>query len=169
MYLICTHPKPVIGRINGSAIGGGVGLVAVCDMAFSVKSAEFGFSEVRLGIVPAVISPFIIAKIGTTKAREYFITGDRFTASKAKEIGLINQIATLKELDKIIEQKIFSILKSSPEAVNRAKELVFKYNFDDFNAYQEYTAHVIAELRKSSEGQEGMNAFLEKRKPKWAF
>jgi methylglutaconyl-CoA hydratase len=169
MHLICTHPKPVIGRINGSAIGGGVGLVSVCDIAFSIDNAEFGFSEVRLGLVPAVISPFIIAKIGTTKAREYFITGDRFTAAQAKDFGLINYFATAEELDKIIETKISSILKSGPEAISRAKDLVFRYNFGDFTEYQQYTARVIAELRKSNEGQEGMNAFLEKRKPNWSL
>jgi methylglutaconyl-CoA hydratase len=169
LHLIFTHPKPVICRINGSAIGGGVGLISACDILISVDNAKFGFSEVSLGLVPAVISPFVISRIGEDQSRELFITGERINTEKAKQIGLLNYIVKPEELDSLVEEKVNLILKNGPDAVMKAKELIFNVCHPEFSKIQEYTAKLIAELRKSEEGQEGMNAFLEKRKPYWVL
>lgn len=167
MYLVFTHPKPVIARINGSAIGGGVGLMSVCDILIASEDAKFGLSEVKLGLVPAAISPFVMSRIGEAHARELFITGERITAEHASEIGLINKCLPLDELDAAIDEKVKLILQNGPEAVRTVKEMIFKVTQVKFPEVQEYTARLIANLRLSPEAQEGMNAFLEKRKPNW--
>lgn len=167
MYLIFTHPKPVIARVNGSAIGGGVGLMSVCDILIAAENAKFGLSEVRLGLVPAAISPFVMSRIGQGIARELFITGERITAQKAFDIGLVNLCIPMEKLDEAVDEKLAFILKNGPEAVRTVKEMIFKVSQTGFPEIQEYTAKLIANLRISEEGQEGMNAFLEKRKPKW--
>jgi len=167
MYLIFTHSKPVIARVNGSAIGGGVGLMSVCDILIANENAEFGLSEVRLGLVPAAISPFVISRIGKARARELFITGERITAKRAEEINLINYAVPIDKLDEVINHKVDNILQNGPEAVKTVKEMIFYVSQNKFPELQEYTAKLIANLRISDEGQEGMNAFLEKRKPKW--
>ncbi len=167
MYLVFTHPKPVIARINGSAIGGGVGLMSVCDILIASEDAKFGLSEVKLGLVPAAISPFVMSRIGEAHARELFITGERITAEHASKIGLINKCLPLDELDAAIDEKVKLILQNGPEAVRTVKEMIFKVTQVKFPEVQEYTARLIANLRLSPEAQEGMNAFLEKRKPNW--
>jgi methylglutaconyl-CoA hydratase len=167
LYLIFTHPKPVIASVNGTAIGGGVGLISACDLAIASDEAKFGLSEVRLGLVPAAISPFVISRIGEPKARELFITGERINAVMAKEIGLLNYIAPLSEIDNVVKEKTDLILQNGPQAVKEAKELVFNISRMNFVGVQEYTAKIISDLRLSPEGQEGMNAFLEKRQPDW--
>lgn len=168
MYLIFTHSKPVIAGINGSAIGGGVGLMSVCDILIASENAKFGLSEVRLGLVPAAISPFVMSRIGEANARELFITGERIDAGKAKEIGLVNIVVPHSELYSAIDNKLSLILNNGPNAVKTVKEMIFKVTQVKFPEIQEYTAKLIADLRLSDEGQEGMNAFLEKRKPYWA-
>ena len=167
MYLIFTHPKPVIARINGSALGGGVGLMSVCDILIADENATLTFSEVRLGLVPAVISPFIMCRIGQSYVRELFITGEKISAHRGFEIGLINQVVPHAQLDKAVEEKVNSILNNGPTAVITVKDLIFNVSQMRFPEVQEYTAELISNLRSSEEGQEGMNAFLEKRKPTW--
>jgi len=152
-------PAPVVGRVQGHALGGGCGLVACCDIAVAEPTAQFAFSEVKLGIVPAVISPFALAKIGTTAARRYFVTGERFSATEALRIGLIHEVTD--DLDGAVERVVGELLSAGPSAARTAKELA--------RAPQsaEETAGRIAAHRTSQEGQEGLRAFLEKRSPGW--
>jgi len=152
-------PAPVVGRVQGHALGGGCGLVACCDIAIAEPTAQFAFSEVKLGIVPAVISPFALAKIGTGAARRYFVTGERFSATEALRIGLIHEVAD--DLDGAVERVVGELLSAGPSAARAAKELA--------RAPQsaEETARRIAAHRTSPEGQEGLRAFLEKRAPRW--
>jgi methylglutaconyl-CoA hydratase len=152
-------PAPVVGRVQGHALGGGCGLVACCDIAVAEPTAQFAFSEVKLGIVPAVISPFALAKIGTTAARRYFVTGERFSATEALRIGLIHEVTD--DLDGAVERVVGELLSAGPSAARAAKELA--------RAPQsaEETAGRIAAHRTSQEGQEGLRAFLEKRSPAW--
>lgn len=161
-------PKAIIGKINGAAFGGGLGLIAVCDIAIAINKAKFGFSEVNLGIMPAVISPYVIPKIGFTNASRYFITGDRFTASEAKIIGLINDTADeYDHLDIKINDLIKSLLSSSPQAISSIKTLLKKNRYLEFEKLRAYCIEGIAKIRTSDEGKEGLSAFLEKRKPSW--
>ena len=159
---------PVIGSINGAAIGGGVGFVAVCDIAIAAETARFSFSEVKIGLVPACIGPYVINKIGEGKAREYFITGERMKGKKAYKIGLVNDCVEDDQLDETINKLIGVIKTSGPEAVAVAKQLCSSVPKMSPEEYKPFTAEMIAKLRVSDEGQEGMNAFLEKRKPKWS-
>lgn len=165
--LIYNFRCPVIGRINGTAIGGGVGFVAVCDIAIAAESAQFSFSEVKIGLVPACIGPYVVKKIGEGKAREYFITGERINSEKAYRIGLVNKYVPDDELDITVKDLLTMIAFSGPEAVTMAKRLVSSVSNMSEKEYKPFTAEMIARLRISGEGQEGMNAFLQKRKPNW--
>ncbi len=161
-------PKPVIARVHGAALGGGAGLVAACDIGIAVESAQFGFTEVKLGILPAVISPFVIQRIGAARAREYFLTGERFLASVALNIGLIQHIVVHEgALDALVDSKISQILTSAPGAVAAAKELIFGLAEQTLESSPEFTAKAIAKVRTGAEGQAGMKAFLEHHKPPW--
>ncbi len=164
---IALSPKPTIAVVNGATIGGGSGLVAACDMAIGVKSAFFSFSEVKIGLVPACIGPYVIRKVGPGRARELFISGRRIYAIEAERYGLLNFVVA--EEDLLIEfDNISKRLKSSgPEAIKAAKALVTDVPKQDRLEYIDYTARMIAELRTSAEGREGTSAFLEKRKPEW--
>ena len=166
-YQIYTFKRPVVGRINGAAIGGGTGFVAVCDIAIAARSAKFSFSEVKIGVVPACIGPYVIRKMGEGKSRELFITGERMSADRAFEVGLVNKVVDDDRLDSEVENLIQSILSSGPEAVAMAKKLVSEVPLMSPAQFKPFTAEMIAKLRVSSEGQEGMDAFLNKRKPKW--
>jgi methylglutaconyl-CoA hydratase len=166
-YKIYTFKRPIIGRINGAAIGGGTGFVAVCDIAIAVVSAKFSFSEVKIGVVPACIGPYVINKMGEGKARELFITGERMNGKRAYEVGLVNKYVDDDKLDEEVNVLIKSILSSGPEAVAMAKKLVSEVPQMTPEQFKPYTAEMIAKLRISDEGQEGMDAFLNKRKPKW--
>jgi methylglutaconyl-CoA hydratase len=152
-------PAPVVARVQGHALGGGVGLVAAADVAVAAEDAVFAFSEVKLGIVPAVISPFALAKIGASAARRYFVTGERFDAATALRIGLVHEVAA--DLDAAVERLLAELLSAGPEAVRAAKRLVL----DRPDALS--TERRIAERRTSQEGQEGLRAFLERREPSW--
>jgi methylglutaconyl-CoA hydratase len=169
MFLaIARCPKPVIARVHGSALGGGAGLVAACDIAVAVSSAQFGFTEVKLGILPAVISPFVIARIGSGGAREYFVTGERFSASIAQSIGLIQHVvADESALDALIEAKVAQIMTSAPGAVGEAKKLVFGVDAPTFESAANFTIEATANARAGDEGQAGMKAFLQRQKPPW--
>jgi len=166
-HQIYTFKRPVVGRINGAAIGGGTGFVAVCDIAIAARSAKFSFSEVKIGVVPACIGPYVIRKMGEGKARELFITGERMSAERAFEVGLVNKVVDDDRLDAEVENLIQSILSSGPEAVAMAKKLVSEVPLMSPSQFKPFTAEMIAKLRVSAEGQEGMDAFLNKRKPKW--
>lgn len=168
LYKIYSCAKPTIARVQGYAIGGGTGLVAVCDIAVAATESKFSFSEVKLGLIPACISPYVVKKCGEGRCREFFLTGERMSASRALVAGLVNMVAAEDELDQIIEALISQLRSSGPEAIKKCKELLRLVPNMDVNEFKKYTAEVIAQMRKSDEGQEGMNAFLEKRKPKWA-
>jgi methylglutaconyl-CoA hydratase len=162
-----TLPMPVVGRIHGAAIGGGVGLAAVCDIVVAETEAVFGFTEVKLGILPAVISPFVIGKIGRSAARELFLTGARFTARRAHEIGLVHEVVTPETLDAAIDTCLAHLLEGGPEAHAATKVLVSEVAERPLAEAMPITAQAIASRRASAEGQEGLKAFLEKRKPRW--
>ena len=164
---IYSSPKPTIARVNGAAIGGGTGLVAVCDIAVAATKAKFSFSEVKLGLIPACISPYVMKKCGEGKCREFFLTGERLTAEKAHSAGLINIVAEPDEIDSVVNDLVGKLVSSGPDAIKSCKELLRRVSEMSLEQAKKYTAEVIAELRISDEGQEGMNAFLEKRKPKW--
>ena len=153
-------PAPVVARIQGHAIGGGAGLVACSDIAVADARAVFAFSEVKLGIIPAVISPFALAKIGPSWARRYFVTGERFDAATALRIGLVHEVTA--DLDKAVDQILAELASAGPRAARHAKKLVL----DRPDGPE--TARRIAERRTSDEGQEGLRAFLERRSPDWA-
>ena len=161
-------PKPVIARIHGAVRGGGVGIVAACDMAVALDTVTFQFSEVRLGLAPAVISPYVIARIGTPAAREFFVTGDKFDARRAFQLCLVSRVVEdTEELDAAIVAYATSIAKGGPRAVAACKELAVKIPSLGATEAFDYTAGLIAELRASAEGQEGMRSFIERRKPNW--
>jgi methylglutaconyl-CoA hydratase len=164
---INTFPCPVVARVNGTAMGGGLGLISVCDIVIAVESARLAFSEVRLGIAPAVISPYVIRKIGETNARALFVTGERFTAAHAHEIGLIHSVIPDAELDAMVEKTVRNLLRGGPQALRACKALALNVAHMDREQARKYTAEVIATLRVSAEGQEGLRAFLEKRNANW--
>ncbi len=155
-------PAPVVARIQGHALGGGCGLVACADVGIAANDAVFAFSEVKLGIIPAVISPFVLARIGAGATRRYFLTGERFDAVTARRIGLVHEVTSADGLDAVVEQVLAEILCAGPEAVRAAKRLVLDAPLDG-----EETARRIAERRTSPEGQEGLRAFLERREASW--
>ena len=152
-------PAPVVARVQGHALGGGAGLVAASDVAIAEPRAQFAFSEVKLGIIPAVISPFALAKIGGGHARRYFVTGERFDAATALRIGLVSEVAG--DLDGAVERTVGELLAAGPQAARWAKRLIRE------RPDGPETARWIAERRTSAEGQEGLAAFLDKRKPSW--
>ena len=161
-------PVPLIGRVHGAALGGGCGLAAVCDIVVADDQAVFGFTEVKLGILPAVISPFALAKIGRSAARELFLTGARFSAARAREIGLAHAVVPGSELDATVAQYVREILTAGPEGVAAAKALIADVWRLTSKDAMPITASAIAVRRVSPEGQEGMKAFLDKRKPSWS-
>lgn len=167
--LIDRCPVPVIGRIQGAAIGGGVGLVAVCDIAVATADSKFGLSEVKLGILPAVISPYVIGKIGSSHARALFLTGERFGAERALRIGLVHEVVADEEaLDAQIDKALAQVRSSGPEAVRACKRLIEFVSSHPLDESVPYTVETIAERRISAEGQSGMRAFLAREKAPWA-
>ncbi|HEX8153789.1 MAG TPA: enoyl-CoA hydratase-related protein [Thermoanaerobaculia bacterium] len=167
--LIDECPLPVIGRIQGAAIGGGVGLVAVCDVVIASRDAKFGLSEVKLGILPAVISPYVIGKIGETHARALFLTGERFDAERAQRIGLVHRIVDdAAALDAAVDDTLKQLRSSGPEAVRACKALIAHVASHELADSIPYTIDAIATRRVSEEGQAGMKAFLGKEKAPWA-
>ena len=158
-----TCPKPVVGLVQGAAFGGGIGLIACCDVVIAQPETMFGLTEVRLGLIPAVISPFVIAKIGQSAARRYMLTGERFSAAEALRIGLIHEVTSALEAEgaKVVE----ALLAGGPEAIADAKDLISDITRMDDKA--DMTSHRIATRRASDEGREGISAFLAKRKPNW--
>lgn len=161
-------PKPTIARVNGAAIGGGAGFLSACDIVIASTEARFGLSEVKIGLVPACIAPYVLRRTGEGRARPYFLTGERFDARRALEIGLVNIVVEPAELDRKVEEVVASLVSSGPEALAKAKELLARVPGMGAEEAKRYTAEMISGLRTSAEGQEGMTAFLEKRRPKWS-
>lgn len=160
-------PVPLIARIHGAAIGGGAGLAAVCDVVVTEEHAQFGFSEVKLGLIPAVISPFVLAKIGRSAARELFLTGRRFSAQHALDIGLAHAVVAATDLDAAVDAVLREVLSAGPEAVAAAKRLITTVATCTPAEAVVLTSEALADRRVSPEGQEGLRAFLEKRRPGW--
>ena len=161
-------PQPTIARIQGPAFGGAVGLVSCCDMAVAASAASFSLSEVKIGLVPATISPYVIAAIGQRAARRYFVTAERFDAHRALQLGLVNEVVDAEQLDQEIDRLINTLLANGPEAVTGAKQLVFDVAGKPIDQQLiDATCETIAAIRVSEQGQEGLQAFLERRKPQW--
>ncbi|MDQ3159918.1 MAG: enoyl-CoA hydratase-related protein [Pseudomonadota bacterium] len=161
-------PKPTIARVQGAAFGGGVGLVACCDIAIAAEGAKFGLTESKLGLLPAVISPYVISAIGSRQARRYFATAEIFDAAEALRIGLLHQVVDADALDAAVQAQISLLLKAGPVASASAKQLVREVcAHADGGRHDADNAALIARLRVSPEGQEGLSAFLDKRKPQW--
>jgi methylglutaconyl-CoA hydratase len=160
-------PKPVVARVQGAALGGGAGLVAACDIAVAAEETRFGFTEVRLGLIPAVISPYVLGRIGESATRELFLTGERFDAGKAREIGLVRAVVPEAELDAAVDGRVHELLQAGPRALAEAKALLRAVAGRRMEEVRQETVERIAAIRASPEGQEGLRAFLEKRKPDW--
>ncbi len=167
LYELYALPKPTIARVNGAAIGGGAGFLSACDIVVASTEAQFGLSEVKIGLVPACIAPYVLRRTGESRARRFFLTGERFDARRATEIGLVDEVAAPADLDGRVEEIVVRLLSSGPEALTCCKELLRRVPGMLFEDVKRFTAEMIASLRVSREGQEGMAAFLEKRKPKW--
>lgn len=162
-----TLPAAVVGRIHGAALGGGAGLTAICDIAVAEEHTTFGFTETKLGILPAVISPYVLPKIGPSAARELFLTGMRFSAARAKEIGLVHAVVASADLETQVQSYVRELLSASPSAIAAAKRLIPHVWGRSPADAMTLTAEAIASQRVSAEGQEGLTAFLQKRAPRW--
>ncbi len=160
-------PQVVIAKIEGAAMGGGFGIVCVADIAIASTEAKMGLPEVRLGIVPALISPYVIERVGLTRARELMLTGRRFDGDTAQQYGIVHEAVVPKELDARIDVILDEIKQCSPQALAACKRLIFAVKDTPNDATVDYRANLLTELRRSEDGQEGMKAFIEKRPPKW--
>lgn len=161
-------PKPTIALVQGATFGGGVGLVAACDIAIASERASFSLSEVKLGLIPAAISPYVLAAIGERAARRYFLTAERFSAAEALRIGLLHQVVSAEELEQTGSAICQQLLQNGPQALSEAKQLIRDVTGRPIDAELiEMTAERIAAIRATDEGREGLNAFLQKRKPYW--
>jgi methylglutaconyl-CoA hydratase len=160
-------PLPVVGRIHGAALGGGAGLAAVCDVAVAEEGTRFGFPEVRLGIIPAVISTYVLPRIGAGAARRYFLTGERFGSAEALAMGLVHEVAPPGKVDERVGAITSEILRGGPLALRAAKRLIREAGRLSRDQSIEETVRLIAEIRTTPEAQEGLSAFLEKREPRW--
>ena len=166
--LLDRMPKPTIARVHGAAYGGGVGIVSCCDVAIGTPEAVFSFSEVRLGLIPAMISPYAVAVIGERYARRYMLTAERIDAAEALKIGLLHEVCAAGELDAKVAAIVEHCLRGGPAAIARSKALIAAVAHGAIDeAKRDYTARMIAATRASDEGKEGIAAFLEKRKPAW--
>jgi len=170
MSVLDRCPKPTVARVNGQAYGGGVGLIACCDVAVAVDGARFALTEVKLGLAPAVITPYVLAAIGESQARRWFLTAEAFDAKRAAEIGLVHEVVPAERLDAAVESIIAALLAGGPQAQAQAKQLLQRARPRSAAAARELrklTVRTIAQLRTGAEGQEGLAAFLEKRAPRW--
>jgi len=161
-------PQPTIAKIQGAAFGGAVGLASCCDIVIASTNASFCLSEVKLGLIPATISPYVVNAIGQKACRRYFLTAERFFADKAMTLGLVNEVVSLEDLDKSVDNMIDTLLANGPHAVRQAKQLALDVAYQDINnELLNVTSERIASIRVSAEGQEGLGAFFDKRSPNW--
>lgn len=168
MYALYHLKVPTLAVVQGAAFGGALGLISCCDMAIGAIDAQFSLSEVRIGLAPAVISPFVVQAIGERAARRYALTAERFTGERARELGLLAECYPAEELDQAVESWTANLLLNSPQAMRASKDLLREVGSGVLSPnLRRYTENAIARIRVSAEGQEGLNAFLEKRKPSW--
>jgi methylglutaconyl-CoA hydratase len=160
-------PKPVVARVHGSVFGGGVGLVCASDIVVASEDARFGLTEVRLGILPAVISPYVIRRLGDAYARELMLTGERFDATTALRVHLIHHVTPLTGLDAKVEERVDALLAGAPHAQSRVKMQLELFNDSPWDEYRAAVPRVLAEVRAGAEAKDGLTAFFEKRKPSW--
>ena len=163
-----TLPKPLIGRVNGAAFGGGVGLMSVCDAVVAVEGARFALTETRLGIIPATIAPYVIARLGEGRARAVFFSGRVFDAAEARDLGLVTRVVPADGLDAAVEAEVAPYLATAPGAVARAKRLARSLGAPIDDGVVEATVTALADAWETAEAREGIAAFLEKRPPPWA-
>lgn len=164
---IADFPKPMVGRIHGNVFGGGVGLVCACDIVVASDDSRFGLTEVRLGILPAVISPYVIRRLGDPIAREFMLTGERFDAATALRIGLVHHVVPSEQLDAKVDERVTQLLAGAPAAQRRIKTLLELFADSPWEEYRTAQARTLAEVRSGDEAHDGLTAFFEKRKPKW--
>jgi methylglutaconyl-CoA hydratase len=165
---IADFPKPVIGRVHGNVLGGGVGLVCACDIVVASDDARFGLTEVRLGILPAIISPYVIRRLGDARARELMLTGERFDAAAALRVKLVHHVTPAAELDAKVEERVQALLAGAPHAQMRIKWLLELWGEVGWEEYRAALPRTLAEVRSGAEAREGLAAFFEKKKPGWA-
>jgi methylglutaconyl-CoA hydratase len=169
LYRMHTYPKPLIARVHGAAFAGGMGLVAACDLVVAAEDAEFCLPEVRIGLVPAMISPYIVRAIGEQQARRYLLTGERLPAPEAERLGLVHACVPAAELDARVEKFAAQLAQAGPQALARTKKLLTRVAKAPIGpALSAHTAGVLAEARAGEEAREGIRSFLEKRKPRWS-
>ncbi len=167
LYELDTLPKPVIGRINGAAYGGGTGMMAVCDLTIGVRTARFGLTEVRLGLIPATISPYVVRAMGPGNARKVFFSGRLFSAEEAHGLNLLGQVVAPEDLDAAVEKEVVEFLQAAPGAIAATKRLVHFVAAHDHEKNRDYTLTALADAWETEEGQQGITAFLNKQTPWW--
>jgi methylglutaconyl-CoA hydratase len=160
-------PKPVIGRMHGGVYGGGVGFCCACDIAVASDDAKFGLTEVRLGIIPGLISPYVLRRLGDRAARELMLTGERFGAETALRVGLVHHVVPAAELDAKVNERAGELLKGGPDAQRRIKQLLAQFADTTWESYRTGLPRALAEVRAGAEARDGLAAFFEKRKPRW--
>jgi len=165
--VVADFPKPIVARVHGGVYGGGVGFVCACDIAVASDEAKFGLTEARLGIIPGIISPYVIRRLGDRFAREFMLTGERFDAATALRIGLIHHMTPLSGLDARVDERVGELLKAAPGAQRRIKTLLELWADTGFEEYRQGLPRDLAEIRGTDEAKDGLAAFFEKRKPKW--
>jgi methylglutaconyl-CoA hydratase len=165
---VADFPKPVIGRVHGNVLGGGVGLTCACDIVVSSDDARFGLTEVRLGILPAIISPYVIRRLGDARARELMLTGERFDAATALRVKLVHHVVPVAELDAKVEERVQALLAGAPHAQGRIKMLLELWGDVGWEEYRAALPRTLAEVRSGDEAREGLAAFFEKKKPSWS-
>ncbi len=164
---VADFPRPIVGRIHGNVLGGGVGLLCACDIPVASDDSRFGLTEVRLGILPALISPYVIRRLGDARARELMLTGERIDAATALRVGLIQHVVPAAELDAKVEERVEALLAGGPHAQARIKTLLELWSDTTWEEYRSVLPRVLAEVRSGEEAREGLAAFFEKRKAKW--
>ena len=164
---IADFPKPAVGRLHGMVLGGGVGLCCACDIPVADAGARFGLTEVRLGILPALISPYVLRRLGDRNARELMLTGERFTAADALRLGVVQHVAPEGELDAKVNERVAALLEGAPQAQGRIKMLLELWTESSWEEYRSMLPRTLAEVRSGEEAREGLGAFFEKRKPRW--
>ena len=164
---LADFPKPVVARLHGGVYGGGVGLACACDIAVASDDAKFGLTEVRLGILPGLISPYVLRRLGDRAARELMLTGERFGAERARELGVVHHLVPAAELDARVEERVAELLKGAPQAQGAIKQLLVRWADTPWEEYRRSLPETLASVRSGDEARDGLAAFLEKRKPRW--